>query len=149
MLTAILQGDDPANYTLAVKALPGIKAKGVNIIAPPINYLLTLTPDNKFIIPSAYANASKAAGLDIISWTFERSGPLATVKARDEYYFGSLQNATLTDGRAYEALNVLANVIGIKGNLHSLQFWPCTNFINRSLYRLECYGHLLCKLLQS
>ena len=144
------QGDDPANYSIAVAALPGIKAKGVNVISPPINYLLTLTPDNKFIIPSAYANASKAAGLDIIAWTFERSGPLATVKARDEYYFGSLLNATLTDGRAYEALNILANVIGIKGmflpSARVLHMWFL--IITRTLHRLECHRHVLCELLQ-
>ena len=47
--------------------------KGVNIIAPPMYMLLALDGDE--IVPSVYANANaKAAGLDIITWTLERSG---------------------------------------------------------------------------
>lgn len=80
-------GDTPATYATAVARLPQLKARGVNIISPPINYLLAIGgPNNKTIVPSAYAYAAKKAGLDIIAWTFERSGPLATVKARNEYY---------------------------------------------------------------
>jgi len=108
-------GDTPDTYAAAVAALPGIRAKGVNIISPPINYLLTTTPDNKTIIPSAYANASKAAGLDIIAWTFERSGPLANVFANQDYYYSTFGQAVHTDGQLYEILDVLANQIGIKG----------------------------------
>jgi len=44
-------------------------------------------PNNNTVVPSNYSKAATAAGLDIIAWTFERSGPLATVKARGEYYF--------------------------------------------------------------
>jgi glycerophosphoryl diester phosphodiesterase len=66
--------------------LPSLKAKGVNIISPPFGYLLTTTPDNKTIIPSAYATTAKAAGLDIVASTFDRSGPLANVAKSQEYY---------------------------------------------------------------
>jgi len=47
---------------------------GVTTLAPPLWMLLTL--DNKKIVPSKYAIAAKAAGLDLIGWTLERSGPL-------------------------------------------------------------------------
>jgi glycerophosphoryl diester phosphodiesterase len=108
-------GDDPANYTAAVAALPSLKAKGVNIISPPMNYLLTTTADNKTIIPAPYAIAAKAAGLDIITWTFERSGPLAGVAADDDYYYTSIAGATHYDGQLYEILDILGRQIGIKG----------------------------------
>lgn len=71
-------------------------------------------PKNKTIVPSEYSKAIKQHGFDIIAWTFERSGPLATVAARDEYYFSSLAPIITHDGQYYEALDVLANQIGIK-----------------------------------
>lgn len=110
-------GDDlAANYTAAIARLPSLYAQGVNIISPPINYLLAVSEsDNRTIVPSRYAVAAKAAGLDIIAWTFERSGPLATVKARDDYYYTSIQNVTSYDGQLYVVLDVLARDIGIKG----------------------------------
>jgi glycerophosphoryl diester phosphodiesterase len=108
-------GDDPVNYTVAVNALAGIRAKGVNIIAPPINYLLNLTADNKTVVPSRYAIEAKRVGLDIISWTFERSGPLPFVLRDNQYYYSSIAQGMHTDGQVYEVLDVLANQIGIKG----------------------------------
>lgn len=109
-------GDDYGKgYDAAVARLPDLKARGVNIISPPINYLVALGgPQNKTYMPSKYALAAKAAGLDIVAWTFERSGPLATVKARSEYYFGSVLTATYYDGQLYEFLDVLGRQIGIK-----------------------------------
>jgi len=79
-------GDTPETFTTAVARLPSLKAQGVNIISPPFAYLLTTTADCKTIIPSSYATTAKAAGLDIITWTFERSGPLANIAANKDYY---------------------------------------------------------------
>ena len=50
-------------------------AKGVNIVAPPMWNLVTLN-DADEIVPSEYAIEAKAAGLEIITWTLERSGLL-------------------------------------------------------------------------
>jgi glycerophosphoryl diester phosphodiesterase len=97
-------GDTPDTYAAAVKLLPTLKKKGVKIIAPPINYLLTTANHNKTIVPSAYAKAAIAAGLDIVAWTFERSGPLAKVHDGSEYYYSSIA-----------VLDILANKIKIKG----------------------------------
>lgn len=107
-------GDTPANYTAAVARLPSFKTKSVNIISPPFNYLLTTIPDNKTIIPSAYAIAAIAAGLDIITWTFERSGLLAGIAAGNGHYYTSIASDTHTDGQLYEILDVLGRQIGIK-----------------------------------
>ncbi|ORY02836.1 PLC-like phosphodiesterase [Clohesyomyces aquaticus] len=112
----LVEFDTPEDIAAGAKNITVAAAAGVNIIGPSIPMLLSPGgPDNKNIVPSAYAKAVKAAGLDIIAWTFERSGPLATVKSRGEYYFESIANITHYDGQYYEALDVLANQIGIKG----------------------------------
>jgi glycerophosphoryl diester phosphodiesterase len=125
-------GDTPATYLTAVARLPSLKSQGVNIIAPPFNYLLTTSPDNKTIIPSSYATTAKAAGLDIITWTFERSGPLANVAKNGEYYYSSIAGATHTDGQMYEILDVLAKQIGIKAIFSD---WSST-----VSYYANCFG---------
>ncbi|KAF2847532.1 PLC-like phosphodiesterase [Plenodomus tracheiphilus IPT5] len=108
--------DSPEDLAAGMKNLSIAKAAGVNIIGPSIPMLVTAGgPQNKTIVPSEYAHAIKANGLDIIAWTYERSGPLATVKSREEYYFSSIANITYYDGQYYELLDVLANQIGIKG----------------------------------
>jgi glycerophosphoryl diester phosphodiesterase len=88
------EGDDPEDFPAAVARLPELSAKGVNIIAPPINYLFVATGENnETIVPSSYATAAKAAGLDIITWTAERSGPLTDVAASEDYYFSTFSDA--------------------------------------------------------
>jgi glycerophosphoryl diester phosphodiesterase len=104
-----------------------------NIISPPINYLLAEAgPNDQSIVPSAYAIAAQAAGLDIIAWTFERSGPLTEVKADDDYYYASIQNATHTDGQLFEVLDVLAQQVGIKALFSD---WSAT-----VTYYANCFG---------
>ena len=108
-------GDTPETLVTATARLPSLKARGVNIIAPPFNYLITV--DNSTspptLIPSDYANTAKAAGLGIISWSFERSGPLADVAADEDYYYSTFASAISFDGQEFDVLNVLANEIQI------------------------------------
>jgi len=66
-------------------------------------------------VPSSYATTAKAAGLDIIAWSFERSGPLDRVEAREDYYYSTFAQAVSYDGQLYEILDILANEIGIVG----------------------------------
>ena len=108
--------DVASNYTAAVAKLPALKSSGVKIIAPPYSYLLSIGgPNNDSIVPSQYALTAKAAGLDIISWSFERSGPLDNVRADNDYYWSSLAPIISYDGQAYEALDVLGRQIGVIG----------------------------------
>ncbi len=86
-------------------------AQGVEIIAPPTHVLVTLDPQGK-IIPSAYAKAAKDAGLDIITWTLERSGTLVDGGG---YYFQSVKDATKGSGDTYVLLDVLAKDVGVRG----------------------------------
>jgi glycerophosphoryl diester phosphodiesterase len=108
-------GDTPNTFVTAVKALAGIRSKGVNIISPPFNYLLTTTADNKTIIPSSYAYEAKKLGFDIVTWSFDRSGPLAFVEANDDYYYDTFAHAVHTDGQLYNVLDVLVNQANITG----------------------------------
>ena len=95
-----------------------LKAKGVNYIAPPMQMLLKAV-DGKYA-PSEYAIAAKAAGLKIITWTFERAGPLATGGG---WYFGTVNAITNNDGDMYELLHVLSKDVGIEGMFSD---WPAS-----------------------
>jgi glycerophosphoryl diester phosphodiesterase len=125
-------GDMSANYTAAVARLPSLKAKGVNIISPPFNYLLTTTPDNKTITPSAYTIAAKTAGLDIITWTFERSVPLASVAVNNDYYYTLVAFDIHTDGELYEIVDLLGRQIGFKEIF--------TDWASTVTYYANCFG---------
>jgi glycerophosphoryl diester phosphodiesterase len=66
----------------------------------------------------AYVKAAKAVGLDIIAWTFERSGPLTGVVADNDLHYTSIASGAHYDGRLYEILDVLERKIGIEAIFH-------------------------------
>ena len=78
-----LEADRQASTLDALKAY---KAKGIQIVAPPIFALLTV--ENEKIAPSAYAKNIRKAGLEIITWSLERSGVMASQKGG--WYFQSV-----------------------------------------------------------
>jgi glycerophosphoryl diester phosphodiesterase len=94
-------------------------AKNVRIIAPPMWMLLTVDEAGK-IVPSEYAKRAKAAGLDIITWTLERSGLL---KEGGGWYYQTVKKAINNDGDMLVALDVLAQDVGILGIFSD---WPAT-----------------------
>lgn len=94
-------------------------SQGVNIIAPPMWMLLALDGSNE-IVPSTYAKAARTAGLDIITWTLERSGLL---KNGGGFYYQTVRDVINNDGDAYVALDVLAQDVGILGIFSD---WPAT-----------------------
>lgn len=102
----------------AIERLPDLAASGVRIVAPPIWVLLDL--EDGRIVPSAYARAAKAAGLDIVTWTLERSGPLA---AGGGWYYRSVSEAIDDDGDMLTVLDVLAREVGVIGVFSD---WPAT-----------------------
>lgn len=93
--------------------------QGVKIIAPPLWVLVTLDESDK-ISPSAYAKAAKEAGLDIITWTLERSGPL---NSGGGWYYQSIEKAIDDDGDMLVLLDVLAKEVGVRGVFSD---WPAT-----------------------
>ena len=62
----------------------------------------------------------RAAGLDIITWTLERSGPLATGGG---WYYQTVANAIDNDGDMMTALDVLVRDVGVLGVFSD---WPAT-----------------------
>ena len=109
----------------SVKELPNLetlkayKAKGIKIVAPPIFALLAL--DNGKMIPSSYAKDVKSAGLDIITWSLERSGVMAQDKGG--WYYQSVSEGVHNEGDILQALDVLAKDVGIRGIFSD---WPAT-----------------------
>jgi len=92
--------------------LIGYKAEGINIVAPPTFALLALDSENR-IVPSEYALNAKAAGLDIITWTLERSGILAD--GNNGFYFQTVDDAISREGDLMVVLDVLAREVGVIG----------------------------------
>jgi glycerophosphoryl diester phosphodiesterase len=111
--------DAVGGYELAVSSLQEIARNGVRIVAPPMWALVELDARNR-IVPSRYALAAKAAGLDLITWTLERSGPLASGGG---YYYQSVTNAIDSDGDTFVMLDVLARQVGVLGVFAD---WPGT-----------------------
>jgi glycerophosphoryl diester phosphodiesterase len=107
---------DPDTWSPSMEELV---AEGVNIIAPPMWMLLKID-DNGTIAPSVYAERAKAAGLDIITWTLERSGFL---NEGGGWYYQSVADAIDNDGDMMTALDVLAQDVGILGIFSD---WPGT-----------------------
>ncbi|HEY9199380.1 MAG TPA: glycerophosphodiester phosphodiesterase family protein [Gammaproteobacteria bacterium] len=109
--------DNDVPPTLA--ELHALAARGVKIIAPPMWALLDVDSDNR-IVPSAYALNAKSAGLNIITWTLERSGLL---KTGGGWYYRSVTPAIDNDGDMLTALDVLAQDVGVLGVFSD---WPAT-----------------------
>ncbi|MEJ6475293.1 glycerophosphodiester phosphodiesterase family protein [Pseudoalteromonas piscicida] len=91
----------------------------VKIIAPPIWMLIT-SDKNGDIVPSQYALAAKRAGLKIIAWSLERSGPLANGGG---WYYQSVKNAIKNDGDILKVLDILAKQVGVVAVFSD---WPAT-----------------------
>jgi len=96
--------------------------QGVKIWAPPTWVLLSVK-DNR-IVPSQAALDAKAVGLDIITWTLERSGVLADGDGGWYYLsLGDVLKDRKNEGVTMEALDVLAKQVGVLGVFAD---WPGT-----------------------
>ena len=115
--------DDPSfdfrNPETYSPSMDELASNGVRIIAPPM-WMLIDTDARGQIIPSIYAETAKNAGLELITWTLERSGPLSTGGG---WYFRSVSNAINNDGDMLTVLDVLAKKVGVLGIFSD---WPAT-----------------------
>ena len=116
------------DFEPTLASMEALKAEGVNIVAPPLWALLTLDSHGK-IVPSEYAINARAAGLDIITWTLERDGPLA---GGGGWYHQSIRDAINNDGDTFQVLHVLARDVGVIGVFSD---WPAT-----TTYYANCMG---------
>ena len=115
---------DPSTYKPTMSELA---ASGVQVVAPPLWMLVR--DKNGAYYPSVYAGEAKKAGLDIISWTLERSGPLS---GGGGWYYQTTNNITNNDGDMLNLLDVLARKIGVLGVFSD---WPAT-----TTYYANCMG---------
>ena len=113
----------PAIPRLTVAELQDLKKQGVRIFAPPVPALLAVDGNGE-IVPSQYAKDIKHAGLDIITWTFERADLRRGAAGAGFYYaFDPTGAAIKKDSDMYKALDVLARKVGILGIFSD---WPAT-----------------------
>ncbi|MDY8109087.1 glycerophosphodiester phosphodiesterase family protein [Fulvimarina sp. 2208YS6-2-32] len=112
------EGFDPMKPESFEPSMQALADEGVKIIAPPL-WMLVTERDGE-IVPSPYAEAAKAAGLDMIAWSLERSGPLAEGGG---WYYQSINDVVSSDGDMLNLLDVLANDIGVRGVFSD---WPAT-----------------------
>jgi glycerophosphoryl diester phosphodiesterase len=82
--------------------------------------LLDLDAEGR-IVPSRAARAARAAGLDIIAWTIERSGNLAA--ADNGFYYRTIDSAITREGDVMEVIDVLTREVGVRGIFSD---WPAT-----------------------
>jgi glycerophosphoryl diester phosphodiesterase len=100
--------------------LAAYKAAGINIWAPPTFALLALDGAG-LIVPSQAARDAKLAGLDLITWTLERSGILAD--GNNGFYFQTIDPAIRREGDVMTVIDVLARQVGVLGIFSD---WPAT-----------------------
>ncbi|CAG8981356.1 hypothetical protein HYALB_00013850 [Hymenoscyphus albidus] len=105
---------------------------GVKTIAPSIPGVLTTDANNK-IVPSEYALEAKRLGLDIVVWSFERSGLLRDVAANGDYYYASFNSAVKKDGDAMVALDVMIREVGVRGVF--------ADWVAGVVYYANCFGY--------
>ena len=124
------KGLDAARPETWKPSMVELKVSGVQILAPPIHLMLTLN-DRGEIVPSAYAKAVKAAGLDLIGWSLERDGPL---DRGGGFYHKSIKAAVDRDGDTLTVLDVLAQQVGIRGMFSD---WPATTTFYANCMRMK------------
>lgn len=115
---------DPATWKYSLAEL---KAMGIQNLAPAT--FMLVTDNNGKIAPSEFAKQAKAQGFGIITWTIERSGPLANGGG---WYYTGVNKLINNDGDMYNLVDVLAKDVGVKGIFSD---WPAT-----TTYYANCHG---------
>ncbi|MGH8669939.1 MAG: glycerophosphodiester phosphodiesterase family protein, partial [Burkholderiales bacterium] len=109
--------------------LAGYKKEGINIWAPPLFALLTDDGHGR-IVASQWAKDAKDAGLDLITWTLERSGFLAD--GNNGFYYQTYDSAVSREGDVFRVVDALARDVGVLGIFSD---WPAT-----TSYYASCMG---------
>lgn len=107
--------DNPESWKPTMQELADI---GLSTLAPPMWMLLDL--DGNTIVASDYARAAKAAGLKLVTWTLERSGPLDNGGG---WYYQTVKKAIRKDSDTLVVLHALADDVGVSGVFSD---WPAT-----------------------
>jgi glycerophosphoryl diester phosphodiesterase len=119
---------DPSQPESARPSMAELAESGVSTIAPPLWMLLAL--EDEKIVPSHYAKAASAAGLNVIAWTAERSGSLQNGGG---WYYKTINKAITSDGDVFRVLDVLAGQVKVRGVFSD---WPAT-----TTFYANCNGY--------
>jgi len=98
--------------------LQAYRQQGIRIWAPPTFALISADSSGNLRASQAALDA-KAASLDIITWTVERSGILAD--GNNGFYFQTFDSAIKREGDLYRVIDVLARDVGVLGIFSD---WP-------------------------
>ncbi len=110
--------DEELDTAKRIAEMPKLHSEGVNYLAPAMPMLVT-AKDGK-IVPSEYAKAAKENNMKLISWSLERSGPLANGGG---WYYTGINDLIKKDGDMLKLLDVLVSDVGIVGLFSD---WPAT-----------------------
>lgn len=113
-----LEGFDITDPETWQPSMTELAEQGIGIIAPPIWMLVAA--ENGEIVASEYAHQAKAAGLDIIAWSLERSG---TLTDGGGWYYQTVSEVVNNPGDMLEVVDVLAQEVGVIGVFSD---WPAT-----------------------
>ena len=94
--------------------------KGVRTLAPPLWMLVKNELDQ--LGTTAYADAAKAQGFELVTWSLERSGQPSRAENNNWYYQG-FSDAIQTEGDVYLLLEILEVELGVRGVFSD---WPAT-----------------------
>ena len=92
---------------------------GIRYLASPTWMLLSLDEQGE-IVPSEYAVQAKIAGLELIAWTVERSGPITS---GTNWYFQTINAAITNEGDVLRVIDVLVKQVSVVGIFSD---WPAT-----------------------
>ncbi|MBS3814931.1 MAG: glycerophosphodiester phosphodiesterase family protein [Candidatus Bipolaricaulota bacterium] len=126
-------GDSGFDHTKPSTWSPDMKEmfdNGVRIIAPPM-WMLMKVDNSGNIFPSVYAQHAKASGLEIITWTFERSDLRGG--GEGQWYYQTVDNVIDNESDKMNVLDVLAEDVGIIGIFSD---WPAS-----VTYYANCKNH--------
>lgn len=110
-------------------ALRQLHAQGVRIWAPAMFALLAVDGRGE-IVPSPTALAARQAGLEIVTWSLERSGSLHA--GNNGFYYQTINPAITGESDVLRVLDVLARQVGIRAIFSD---WPAT-----AVFYANCTG---------
>ena len=111
---------DNVVFAPRTRRLRSYKAHGINIWAPALPGVLALDREGQ-LVPSRAARAARAAGLDIVTWTLERSGNLAA--PNKGFYYRKIGAGITREGDVLRVIDALARDVAVRGIFSD---WPAT-----------------------
>ncbi|MCR9094791.1 MAG: glycerophosphodiester phosphodiesterase [bacterium] len=129
-----LVGATDEHVALDDEALAALHAQGFRTLAPPTAMLLALDEAGR-LVASDFAKRARAAGLELVAWTLERSGRIrdGTIEGRErDFYLGPVLPALRNDGDVYRVIHALHTEVGVSAIFSD---WPAA-----VTYYANCMG---------